>query len=221
MTLRSFAAGLLSGAVVIATVLLSIRTGKSISQRIQRKATAPWLIIDSAVEVGKGAYRVGPQNAAVTVVMFWDYECSTCISLERRTRILRKKHPEAMAVVYRPFPLPFHVRGVATAAAVDCANSVGKAPDLHDLLTRDHDSLDVASIQRLALAAGVNDTVAFNACRTSPKTAGRIAEYRRIGVGLGIGETPTFIIGTDLYRGMPWDYERIIEDRIARAASRS
>lgn len=217
MTLRSFSVGLLCSSLILGTAFLSVRTGQSIVQRLQRKATVPWLIIDSTPWDGGGGYRIGAASAALTVIMFWDYECSTCMSLERRTQALRKKYPTEMAVVYRPFPLPFHAHGVTAAIAVECAGAVGKAAALHDALSVVGDSLMVSSWPLLALTVTITDTTAFKKCMFSPETAGRIADYRRIGARLGISETPTFIIGKELYRGMPWDYERIIEDHISKA----
>src|SRR5882672_3342273 len=45
-------------------------------------------------------HRTGPENAAVVVVVFQDFQCPHCRLLARRLKVLAKEHHESLAVGY-------------------------------------------------------------------------------------------------------------------------
>jgi thiol-disulfide isomerase/thioredoxin len=69
------------------------------------------------VEVGAAPAR-GPRDAAVTVVLFSDFQCPFCSRVEPTLAQLEKEYPGKVRVVWKNFPLPFHesARGAALAA---------------------------------------------------------------------------------------------------------
>jgi len=160
---------------------------------------------------GRGQ-RVGPANARVTIVEFSDFECSFCRATAERIRAIRAKHPRDVALVYRHYPLPYHVHAVAAARASLCAARQGRFEPFHDQLFAHQDSLGVIAWSRLARAAGVEEP-AFGRCLESAPAAEVEADVRA-GDRLGVRGTPTLLVNDRLLRGAP---PGALEDAVERA----
>ncbi|HKO52074.1 MAG TPA: thioredoxin domain-containing protein [Polyangiaceae bacterium] len=63
----------------------------------------------------KGAPSVGPTDALVTIVEFFDYQCSYCRRAEATMKELMARYPKDVRVVLRQNPLPFHPRALPAA----------------------------------------------------------------------------------------------------------
>lgn len=63
----------------------------------------------------KGAPTIGPSDALVTVVEFFDYQCPYCRRAETTMNELMARYPKDVRVVLRQNPLPFHARAVPAA----------------------------------------------------------------------------------------------------------
>jgi protein-disulfide isomerase len=63
----------------------------------------------------KGAPSVGPSDALVTIVEFFDYQCPYCRRAEATMNELMARYPKDVRVVLRQNPLPFHARALPAA----------------------------------------------------------------------------------------------------------
>ena len=63
----------------------------------------------------KGAPSVGPSDALVTIVEFFDYQCPYCRRAEETMNELMARYPKDVRVVLRQNPLPFHARALPAA----------------------------------------------------------------------------------------------------------
>jgi protein-disulfide isomerase len=63
----------------------------------------------------KGAPAIGPADALVTIVEFFDYQCSYCRRAESTMKELMALYPKDVRVVLRQNPLPFHARALPAA----------------------------------------------------------------------------------------------------------
>ena len=63
----------------------------------------------------KGAPAIGPSDALVTIVEFFDYQCSYCRRAETTMNELMARYPKDVRVVLRQNPLPFHPRALPAA----------------------------------------------------------------------------------------------------------
>lgn len=63
----------------------------------------------------KGAPSIGPSDALVTIVEFFDYQCPFCRRAEGTMNELMARYPKDVRVVLRQNPLPFHARAVPAA----------------------------------------------------------------------------------------------------------
>ena len=63
----------------------------------------------------KGAPTIGPSDALVTIVEFFDYQCPYCRRAEATMNELMARYPKDVRVVLRQNPLPFHARALPAA----------------------------------------------------------------------------------------------------------
>ena len=63
----------------------------------------------------KGAPSIGPSDALVTIVEFFDYQCPFCRKAEATMDQLLARYPKDVRVVLRQNPLPFHPRALPAA----------------------------------------------------------------------------------------------------------
>lgn len=69
--------------------------------------------------------RMGFSGAPVTVVEFSDFQCPYCKKAWQDLQDIRKEHPNAVAVVFRNFPLSIHKFAEGAAVAAECAARQG------------------------------------------------------------------------------------------------
>jgi protein-disulfide isomerase len=63
----------------------------------------------------KGAPSIGPSDALVTIVEFFDYQCPYCRRAEATMNELLARYPKDVRLVLRQNPLPFHPRALPAA----------------------------------------------------------------------------------------------------------
>jgi protein-disulfide isomerase len=147
--------------------------------------------------------RIGPANAALTIIEFADFECPACARFASVLDTVRQRHPNDFAVVFHHFPLSYHRLAYPLARAAECAAGQDRFAQFHDLAYKRRDSLDVAGMTGLGRLAGVRDSAAFANCigDTSrvPAIERGIATARRIGAR----GTPTIIMDSLLLAGRP------------------
>ncbi len=77
----------------------------------------------------------GKQDAAVTVILYSDFQCSDCAKIAAALEAVRVKHPAELRVVYRHYPLVTRYdKALLTLQAAEAAHLQGKFWEMHDLL---------------------------------------------------------------------------------------
>jgi predicted DsbA family dithiol-disulfide isomerase len=72
------------------------------------------------VGLGLPGHRIGPDDAAVTIVVWSDFLCPYCAAEAPVLDRLRREHPQDVRVIYRHYPLPMHPGAdLAAEAAVE------------------------------------------------------------------------------------------------------
>lgn len=162
---------------------------------------------------------MGPQNAAVTVVEFSDFECPNCRRLEPELEQLRKIYDGRMQFIWMDFPLDAHHHAMIAADAARCAGEQGQFWPYHDALMSGRESLGAQNLSDLAARLGL-DSTKFNSCLAARKYQGLIESDMDHGDRLGISGTPTiFINGRQYTGGQSLDYLKAAIDRAAKEAS--
>jgi len=79
----------------------------------------------------------GPQDAAITIIEYADFQCPYCSVASRNLKTLAEKYPDDVRIVYRHFPLAsIHDKAIPAAQAVEAAGMQSKDAfwAFHDLL---------------------------------------------------------------------------------------
>jgi len=113
--------------------VLGIGSGYLIWGRTSPQAAAPAALATATVQVRR--YDVpmdddpflGPENAAITIIEFSDYQCPYCKKWnEEVLDQLLANYPDQIRFVYRDFPLiSIHSSAAPAAEAADCAGEQG------------------------------------------------------------------------------------------------
>ncbi len=150
---------------------------------------------------------IGKSNAKVTIYEFSDFQCPFCQRFEQGAYAQIKTNyidTGKAKLVYRHYPLPFHVNAQKAAEAGECANRQGKFEAYHDMLfakgQADGTGLAPADLKQYASQVGL-DTGKFNKCLDNGETAQVIKDDTAAGTAAGINGTPSFVIGGKLIVG--------------------
>lgn len=159
----------------------------------------------------------GPADAAVTVVMFSDFECPYCQQGHEILEALRMRYPGAVRVAYKAFPLDMHPHALLAAMAARSAQTQGKFWEFHDLLFSQR-GLDFDTILEHAKAAGL-ELPALRRDLEALAHGPEVIRDLRLGRRLGVSSTPTFFVNGRLLTGArPLDeFEALVEAELVQA----
>ena len=168
------------------------------------------------VEVGDAPSK-GPKDAALTVVVFSDFQCPFCKRVEPTLARLESQYPRQVRMVWKNFPLPFHANAKPAAQAAMAANAQGKFWEMHDQLFAHNEALERPSLERYAEGLRL-DMKRFRADLESGAHDQRIQLDIDQAQALGLRGTPVvFINGHKIAGAHPWDvFKRIADAELAK-----
>ena len=181
---------LLFASAALSFLVPGMRTGSAASAALTEAA----ILNDPATPT------LAPENADVTVVMFFDYQCPVCRRVHPVLERVRKEDGR-IRLVYKDWPI-FAGTSITAAEVAIAAQWQGKYHAVHDQLMRTPGKLDEAKIEAAAKRAGVDweglqrDLEAHG--DEIDALLGRTLVQAR---GLGIQGTPAFAIGPYLVSG--------------------
>ena len=139
----------------------------------------------------------GPDDAALTMVEFIDFECPFCGSYARDTLPrIERDYGDRVRYVSVQFPLSIHPHAEEAARAAICADDQGVYWRYHELLFAHQDQLDRSGLTELAGRAGA-DRASFADCLASPAVRQRVAADVALGNANGVASTPTLFVGDE------------------------
>lgn len=159
-------------------------------------------------------FALGPSDAPVTIVEFYDYRCAYChaalewvIDLTRTRRDVR--------VVFKELPILGPTSDEASLAAV-AAMPQGRFLQFHQALMSYplNQELTAAEIDRIARRSGI-DVVRMRRAMNDEAIAQLLQENRAHAIDYGINGTPGFVINGELVPGFN---QPLLETRIREAA---
>lgn len=166
---------------------------------------------------GFRGYLKGSADAPVEITEFADYQCPFCqtfATLQMPTIEQRLINAGRVRWRYRDFPLQQHPFARLAAHSAACADEQGKYWDQHQRIYEGQSewsgARDAGAIFRSYARSGGLDLGRYDACMKAGKYAGRIQASYNEGVQLGVGSTPTLLVGGRLYRGR-FDSDAIIK----------
>jgi protein-disulfide isomerase len=164
------------------------------------------------IEIGDSPAKGAP-DAPVVIVEWADFECPFCGAVKPVLDNTFDKYPGKVRMVFKHFPLPMHQNAEKAARSAVAAQRQGKFWEMHSELFANQQTLDPASIERMAQKIGLNPEQ-FKKDRDSEATADVVARDRKQGEGLDIQGTPSIFINGRLFPSSQ-DFERDLDEWIA------
>ena len=160
----------------------------------------------------------GPEDAAVTIVEFSDFQCPFCARFAMGTMPqIREAYGDRVRFIYRDFPLPaIHQFAQKAAEAAQCAHEQGAFWEYHDLLFANQNALSVDDLKRYAQEVDL-DSGDFDECLDSGKNTPEVLLDLRDGRSAGVTGTPGFLInGLFLKGAQPFEqFQQVIDQLLA------
>lgn len=146
-------------------------------------------------------YFVGPEDAAVTVVEFFDYRCGYCKRSAEWTANLPKTYDGQVRVVFKEYPIFGGISETAALAAL-ASGKQGKYIDMHLALMglKSNDDLTEQKIDELAMQIGI-DVQRMRSDMASEGVKAQLADMQQLGRTLNVGGTPGYFVGDQTIEG--------------------
>lgn len=140
----------------------------------------------------------GNEDAPVKIVEFLDFQCPACAQGAQYLKEIMEKHPTAIRLELKYYPLAMHQHGEISARYAECAVRQGKFWPFHDLvMARQGNWKRLTDVRPAfdAIAKEVNLNVpALHACVPEEFVGAVIEKNKAEGTALGIRSTPTYFI---------------------------
>jgi protein-disulfide isomerase len=137
---------------------------------------------------------LGNPDGDVTMVEFFDYNCSYCKRAFEDVKTLLEADGN-IRFVSREWPI-LGEGSVAAARAALAAREQGRYEDMHNALMSDRSRKDEAAVLRIAEGLGL-DVERLRADMTSDAVNDHIALSMQLAEALGFNGTPAFVIGDE------------------------
>jgi len=159
---------------------------------------------------------LGPEDAAVTIIQFAEFQCPYCGRAKEAIDQLMAKYPKDVRVVFRDFPLGFHDRAVPAAVAANCAGEQDNYWGMYNALMSNQRALAESDLREHAIALNL-DLAAWTKCRADPAQEAEVMKDLEDGSKVGVTGTPAFFInGIMLSGAQPYSaFEEIVERELA------
>jgi protein-disulfide isomerase len=174
-------------------------------------------------------YLLGDPNAPVTIMEFADFECPACATwatVQKPDVVQRLVATGQANLRFFDFPLTIHPNANQAHLAAACAGPQDKFWEMHDAIFRGQPEWAAAQgntrpkrvFERYAREIGL-DVAAWDTCYEEGTQMPRIVANQREGERMGVGSTPTFIIGRRVRAGvLPYDAIKALVDSAAAEA---
>ena len=172
------------------------------------------------VPVGDSPIR-GNVAAAVTLVIFSEYQCPFCARVEGTIKELETKYGKDLRIVWKDNPLPFHDKAEPAARAGIAAHAQGKFWEFHDKLFANQQALGLEELKGYAKELGLN-MAKFEADMNAPTAAPSLKEDQALATRLAARGTPHFFVNGFRLRGAQPapKFIEIIDRELARAKAK-
>ena len=174
-------------------------------------------------------YRLGAEDAAVTIVTFSDFQCPYCANAAKAVEQILKDHEGEVRLVFKNFPLdiacnermdkPLHALACQAAFTARCAGRQREELfwEVHDALF-DVTGLTIQDLYRVPMELDVSID-ALNACVSARAPLANVKEDIALGRDLGVRGTPSlFVNGRSLADYRSAALQQVVEHLLAERA---
>jgi protein-disulfide isomerase len=214
--------------IILAVSMINMRDLRRLSARVtqlETLANAPTpqgAVLNKVYEVDvTGAPAKGPEDAPVTLVVFSEFQCPFCRSVNPTLKQLEERYKDKVRFVFKHLPLTsLHPQAMGAAIAAEAAGRQGKFWEYHDQLFENQERIAPEDLRHHARDLGL-DVARFERDLTDSQLQGNIRSDMAEATALSVKSTPTFFINGRLVRGaMPFEtFATIIDDELAKSSA--
>ncbi len=163
----------------------------------------------------------GSNDARVTLVLFSDFQCPFCKSIEGTLRGLEKKYGNDLRIVWKDYPLPFHDQAIPAAVLARVAlakKGVAGFWQAHQALFEHQDELGDNALKAIAKGLGLAWAEVQKA-RSDGRFNKVFAESEHLAKTLKVNGTPcSFVNGLRVAGAVPTEQlAAVIDQQLAKA----
>lgn len=184
----------------------------------EQEADARVAVVNNSDKIFKSAndFSIGPDDAPVTVVEFFDYRCGPCRASMATVNALPERYKDQVRVVFKEFPI-LSPESRAAAIAALAAGQQGKYVEMHQAFMKSSSQFKEADIVKIAEQLDL-DMDQWQEDRKDKALSNHIDATYTLAQTIGANATPTFVIGDTLFSGLdPQKLETLITAGIAKA----
>ena len=142
----------------------------------------------------------GPLDASLTLVEYLDYECPFCARVTGAAAEVKAHFGDRLRYVVRHLPLDVHPHAGLAAVAVEAAARQGQFWQMHELLFKNQDELEVEDLTGYAADLGL-DIEHFLRGLGDERLGERVRRDVLSAADSGVRGTPTFFVGERRHEG--------------------
>ena len=158
-------------------------------------------------------FTLGPEDAEVTIVEFFDYRCGYCKRSMDWLLETAENNPDTVRVVFKEFPILSPESRDAALAAL-AAGRQGKYTEMHTALMESKSDYSEEAINEIAEDVGV-DVDKMRADMQSRELQQQISDVRTQAIEVGAEATPTFFVNGRVVAGWdPASLNRIVAEEL-------
>lgn len=172
------------------------------------------LALQKRMESDPRDFSIGPRNAPVTIVEFFDYRCPYCHAAMEWVFETLRRNPQNVRVIFKEFPVLGDPSVEASRAAVASMRQ-GRYQVFHRNLMAFRGDLTSAQVDAIARRSGI-DVARLRRDMAEVAVFNHLRENHELAAEASIQGTPAFMINGKWLRG--WD--RAEADRMLQAALR-
>ncbi|MCK5180278.1 MAG: thioredoxin domain-containing protein [Candidatus Omnitrophica bacterium] len=180
--------------LVILICVLSVYATKSLMQQFRKDGS-----------MAMSARIKGNDHAPIKVTEFIDFQCSACAYGAAYLKEMIKKHPEAIQVEVKHFPLQMHRHGLSSSRYAECSARQGGFWPFQDMLLARRSNWQRLADADPAFAQIADDSgldeQKLKACLKDPTIDEAIKKDKEEGGALGVKSTPTYFVNEKMVVG--------------------
>jgi protein-disulfide isomerase len=142
----------------------------------------------------------GPEDAAVTLVAFSDFQCPFCARVTPTLAQVDEEYGSEVRIVFKHLPLSMHPKAPAAHAAAEAARLQGKFWEMHDLIFANQREMSEEKYVEYAGEIGL-DVERFRRDVASPAVIAAVERDKQEAEALGVTGTPSFFVNGKFMSG--------------------
>ena len=207
--------------LIVIIVAVAVAAGAAVYLSRQPDQPTDTAATPTHADIKGGGHFRGPENAAVTLVEFGDYQCPSCGAYHPLVKEILNRYPQQLRLEFHHFPLvTIHPNTMLASQAVEAAGEQGKYWEMHDAVF-EHQMQWAGSPNAepifITLATGLGlDINKFMQSLRSPEIQTRILKDVERGQDVKVEAVPTFFInGEQIHVRLSMeDFVQVIESHL-------